>query len=72
MKTITLTLTTNDVAIIQRSLMYTSMSLRNESHNPQNSPEVRDSFVNTTEAVRDILIDISKQYERQKEQEDAE
>lgn len=67
MKTFTLTLIANDVAIIQRSLLYAAMALQNESHNPQNSPEVRDSFVKTTEAVRNILIDISKQCERQKE-----
>lgn len=72
MKTITITLSTNDVAIIQRSLLYAAVKLQNESHNPQHSPEVRDSFVNTTEAVRGILIDISKQCEKQKKQEDAE
>lgn len=72
MKTIMLTLSTNDVAIIQRSLLYTGMSLQNESHAPQNSPKVRDSFVNTYEAIRDILNDILIQCEKQKEQEDAE
>lgn len=72
MKTFALTLSTNDVAIIQRSLLYTAMTLQNESHNPQNSPEVRDSFIKTSEAIRDILVDISNQCEKQKEQEDAE
>lgn len=71
MKTIMLTLSTNDVAIIQRSLLYTAMTFKNESHNPQNSPKVRDSFVKTSEAIRDILDDISIQCEEQKEQEDA-
>ena len=71
MKTITLTLSTNDVAIIQRSLLYTAMTFQNESNNPQNSPEVRDSFVKTYKKVRDILNDISIQCEEQKEQEDA-
>lgn len=72
MKTFALTLSTNDVAIILRSLLYTEMSLQNESHAPQNSPKVRDSFVKTSEAIRDILNDISNQCEKQEEQEDAE
>ena len=72
MKTIMLTLSTNDVAIIQRSLLYTRMSLQNASHATQNSPKVIDSFVKTSEAIRDILGDISNQCEKQKEQEDAE
>ena len=71
MKTIAITLSTNDVAIIQRSLLYTAMTFQNESNNPQNSPEARDSFVKTSEAIRDILDDISNQCEKQKEQEDA-
>ena len=68
MKTIAITLSLNDVAIIQRSLLYTAMTFQNESNNPQNSPEVRDSFVKTSEAIRDILDDISIQCEEQKEQ----
>ena len=72
MKTITLTLSTNDVAIIQRSLLYAAMTLQNESHNPQNSPEVRDSFVQKSGAIRGILNDISNQLKEQEEQEDAE
>ena len=72
MKTIAITLPTNDVAIIQRSLLYAAMTLQNESHNQQNSPEARDSFVKTSKKVRDILNDISIQCEEQKEQEDAE
>ena len=72
MKTITITLSTNDVAIIQRSLLYTAMTFQNESNNPQNSSEARDSFVKTSKKVRDILNDISNQCEKQKEQEDAE
>lgn len=72
MKTFALTLSTNDVAIIQRSLLYTKMSLQNESHAPQHSPEVRDSFVKTSEAIRDILNDILIQCEKQKEQGEAE
>ena len=72
MKTITLTLSTNDVEIIQRSLLHAAMKLQNESHNPQNSPEVRDSFVRKSGAIRGILNDISIQCEEQKEQEDAE
>ena len=72
MKTIALTLSTNDAAIIQRSLLYTAMALQNEYHNPQNSPEARDSFVQTFKAIRDIFKDISNQCEKQKEQEDAE
>ena len=71
MKTITLTFSTNDVAIIQRSLLYTAMTFQNEYNNPQNSPEARDSFVKTSKEVRDILNDISNQCEKQKEQEDA-
>ena len=71
MKTITLTLSTNDVEIIQRSLLYTAMDLQNESHNPQNSPEVRDSLVQKSGAIRGILNDISIQCEEQKENEDA-
>ena len=72
MKTIAITLSTIDVAIIQRSLLYTAMTFQNESNNPQNSPEARDSFVKTSKKVRDILEDISNQFENQKEQEDAE
>ena len=72
MKTITLTLSTNDAAIIQRALLYAAMDLQNESHNPQNSPEVRDSFVQKSGEIRGILNDISIQCEEQKEQEDAE
>lgn len=72
MKTITLTLSTNDVEIIQRSLLYTAMDLQNESNNPQNSQEVRDSFVQKSGATRGILNDILIQCEKQKEQEDAE
>ena len=71
MKTITLTLSTNDVAIIHRSLLYAAMVFQNEAHNQQNSPEVRDSFVKTSKKVSDILNDILNQYEKQKEQEDA-
>ena len=71
MKTFTITLSTIDVAIIQRSLLFTAMALQNESNAPQNSPEARDSFVKTSEAIRDILDDISNQCEKQKEQEDA-
>ena len=71
MKTIMLTLSTNDVAIIQRSLLYTAMVFQNESHSTQHSPEARDSFVKTSEAIRDIFTDISNQCEKQKEQEDA-
>lgn len=71
MKTITLTLSTNDVAIIQRSLLFTAMTLQNESHYQQNSPEDRDSFVKAYKVVRDVLNDISNQCEKQKEQEDA-
>ena len=72
MKTIAITLSTNDVEIIQRSLLYAAMKLQNESHNPQNSPEDRDSFVQKSGAIRGILNDISIQCEEQKEQEDAE
>lgn len=72
MKTIAITLSLNDVAIIQRSLLYTAMALQNESNNQQNSPETRDSFVKTSEVIRNILGDISNQCEKQKEQEDAE
>lgn len=72
MKTITLTLSTNDVAIIQRSLLHTAMKLQNESHNPQNSPELRDSSVQKFEAIRGIFNDISNQCEKQEKQEDAE
>ena len=68
MKTIAITLSTNDVAIIQRSLLYTAMALQNESNNPQNSPEARDSFVKTSEVIRNIFGDISNQCEKQKEQ----
>lgn len=71
MKTIMLTLSTNDVAIIQRSLLYTAIVFKNESHNQQNSPEVRDSFIKTSKEVRDILDDISSQCDKQEEQEDA-
>ena len=71
MKTIMLTLSTNDAAIIQRSPLYTAMALQNESHNPQNSPEARDSFVQTFKAIRDIFKDISNQCEKQEEREDA-
>ena len=71
MKTIMLTLSTNDVAIIQRSLLYTAMVFQNESHSTQHSTEARDSFVKTSEAIRGILNDISIQCEEQKEQEDA-
>lgn len=71
MKTIAITLSTNDVEIIQRALLYTAMSLRNESHNQQNSQEGRDSFVKTSKEVLDILVDISNQCEKNKEQEDA-
>lgn len=72
MITITLTLSTNNVAIIQRSLLHTAMAFQNESNNQQNSPEVRDSFIKTSKKVRDILNDISNQCEKQKKQEDAE
>lgn len=72
MKTITLTLSTNDFAIIQRSLLYTAIAFKNESNKQQNSPEVRDSFIKTSQEVRDILDDISIQCEKQKKQEDAE
>ena len=72
MKTITFTLSTSDVAIIQRSLLYTAMALQNASNNQQNSPEVRDSFIKTYKKVRDILNDISNQCEKHKKQEDAE
>lgn len=72
MKTIMLTLSTNDVEIIQRSLLYTAMVFQNESNNQQNSPETLDSFSKTSKKVRDIFADISNQYEKQKEQEDAE
>ena len=68
MKTITITLTTNDVEIIQRSLLYTAMDLQNESHKQQNSPEVRDIFLRKSGAIRGILNDISIQCEEQKEQ----
>ena len=71
MKTITLTLSTNDVAIIQTSLLCTAMTLQNDSHNQQNSPETRDSLAKTSKEVRDIFTDISNQCEKQKEQEDA-
>ena len=71
MKTIMLTLSTNNVAIIQRSLLYAAMVFQNESHNSQHSQEVRYSFVKTSKKVRDILNDISNQCEKQKEQEDA-
>lgn len=72
MKTIMLTLSTNDVEIIQRSLLYTAMVFQNESNNQQNSPETLDSFSKTSKKVRDIFADISNQCEKQKEQEDAE
>lgn len=72
MKTIMLTLSTNDVAIIQESLLFTAMTLQNESHNQQYSPESRDSLVKASKGVRDIFTDISNQCEKQKEQEDAE
>lgn len=72
MKTIMLTLSTNNVAIIQRSLLYTAMAFQNESNNQQNGPETRDSFSKTSKKVRDILNDISNQCEKNKEQEDAE
>lgn len=71
MKTIALTLSTNDVAIIQRSLLFTTMALQNESHYQQHSPETRDSFVKASNEVRNILNDILNQCEKQKEQEDA-
>ena len=70
MKTITITLSTNDVAIIERSLLFATMTLQNESHSQQNSPEVRDSFFKASKVVRDILVDISNLCEKQKEQED--
>ena len=72
MKTIMLTLSTNNVAIIQRSLLYTAMAFQNESNNQQNGPETRVSFSKTSKKVRDMLNDISNQCEKNKEQEDAE
>lgn len=72
MKTIMLTLSTNDMAIIQRSLLYTAIAFKNESNKQQNSPEIRDSFIKTSKEVRDILYDISIQCEKQKKQEDTE
>ena len=72
MKTITLTLSTNDVAIIQRSLLFTAMKLQNESNNQQNSPKARDISVKAYKEVHDILVDISSQCDKQEEQEDAE
>ena len=71
MKTIMLTLSTNDVEIIQRSLLYTAMDLQNESHNQQNSPEVRDIFLRKSGEIRGILNDISIQFEEQKEQQET-
>ena len=71
MKTIMLTLSTNDVEIIQRSLLYTAMDLQNESHNQQNSPEVRDIFLRKSGEIRGVLNDISIQFEEQKEQQEA-
>ena len=71
MKTIMLTLSTNDVEIIQRSLLYTAMDLQNESHNQQNSPEVRDIFLRKSGEIRGVLNDISIQFEEQKEQQDT-
>ena len=71
MKTITFTLSTNDVAIIQRSLLYTATVFQNESNNQQNSPEVRESFIKTYKKVRDMLNYISNQCEKQKEQQEA-
>lgn len=71
MKTITLTLSTNDVEIIQRSLLYTAMDLQNESHNQQNSPEVRDIFLRKSGEIRGVLNDISIQFEEQKEQQET-
>ena len=72
MKTIAITLSTSDVAIIQKSLLYTAMALQNESHSQQNSPEARDSFVKKYKEVHDILVDISSQCDKQEEQEDSE
>lgn len=60
------------MAIIQRSLLYTAIAFQKESNKQQNSPEIRDSFIKTSKEVRDILDDISIQYEKQKKQEDAE
>ena len=71
MKTIMLTLSTNDVEIIQRSLLYTAMDLQNESHNQQNSPEVRDIFLRKSGEIRGVLNDISIQFEEQKEQQET-
>lgn len=71
MKTISLTLSTNDVTIIQRSLLYTAIAFKNESNKQQNSPEVRDSFIKSSKEVREILDDISIQCDKQKEQYEA-
>ena len=71
MKTIAITLSTNDVEIIQRSLLYTAMDLQNESHNQQNSPEVRDIFLRKSGEIRGVLNDISIQFEEQKEQQET-
>ena len=71
MKTIAITLSTNDAAIIQRSLLYTAMTFQNESNNPQSGPEVRDSFVKKYKEVHDILVDISSQCDNEEEQQEA-
>lgn len=71
METITLTLSKDDAAIIERSLLFAAMTLQNESHSPQNSKEVRDSFFKASKVVSDILVDISNLCEKHKEQEDA-
>lgn len=72
MKTITITLTTNDVAIIQKSLLYAVSVLQTGSYNPQNSPEDSNMLEKTAESIRDVFSKISKQCEIQEKHEDAE
>lgn len=72
MKTIMLTLSTSDVAIIQSSLLHDAIVFKNESNNQQNSPKARDISAKAYKEVHDILVDISIQCDKQEEQEDAE
>lgn len=72
MKTLVLTLTTNDVAIIQKSLLYAVFVLQTGSYKPQCIQEESNMLEKTAESIRDVFRKISKQCEIQEKQEDAE
>lgn len=72
MKTVMLTLTTRDVAVLSHSLLHAVLEFRKEALRYPDGSTNREECVNTADMIKSLYDNIHDQYQEQKEQGDAE